>query len=91
MARTHTRVRRHQRRWCLRRWLWSILVVFSVSGVGWWLTWDQHSHGGQRQSHAVEGYPAPAFTLPSSTGGSVDLAAYLGRQPVVLIFYMGDF
>ena len=88
MARTHTRSRGHQRRWDQRRWLLSILVVLVVSGVGWW-SWEQDS--GQRQSRAVEGARAPAFTLPSSTGSPVALGAYLERQPVVLIFYMGEF
>ena len=88
MARTRTRSRGHQRRWYQRRWLWSLIVVVVVSGVGWW-SWEQYS--GQRQSRVVEGSRAPAFTLPSSTGSPVALGSYLGRQPVVLIFYMGEF
>jgi hypothetical protein len=66
------------------------MVVLVVSGVGWW-SWDQHGHGGQQQRRAAEGSRAPAFTLPSSTGSPVALASYLGRQPVVLVFYMGEF
>ena len=46
---------------------------------------------GQTNIHATEGKRAPAFTLPSQTGDAVALASYLGRQPVVLVFYMGDF
>jgi hypothetical protein len=88
MARTHTRSRGHQRRWDQRRWLLSILVVLVVSGVGWW-SWEQYS--GQRQSRVVEGSRAPAFTLPRSTGSPVALGTSLGRQPVALIFYMGEF
>jgi peroxiredoxin len=34
---------------------------------------------------------APLFSLPSTSGAAVELAAYLGKQPVVLVFYMGDF
>ena len=83
MVRTRTRFRRHQ-----RHWLPSILVVLVMSGVGWW-SWEQYS--GQQQSRAAEGARAPAFTLPSSTGSPVALGSYLGRQPVVLIFYMGEF
>jgi hypothetical protein len=88
MARTRTRFRRHQWRWYQRHWLLSILVVLVVSGAGWW-SWEQYS--GQQQRRAAEGARAPAFTLPSHTGSAVALASYLGRQPVVLIFYMGDF
>ena len=86
MARTRMRFRGHQ-----RRWLWSIMVVFVVSGMGWWLSWDHQGQGGQRPIHATEGNRAPAFTLPSGTGDPVALASSLGRQPVVLVFYMGDF
>ena len=62
MARTRTRSRGHQRRWYQRRWLWSLIVVVVVSGVGWW-SWEQYS--GQQQSRAAEGARAPAFMLPS--------------------------
>jgi cytochrome oxidase Cu insertion factor (SCO1/SenC/PrrC family) len=31
---------------------------------------------------------APSFTLPSSTGDPVSLADFLGKQDVVLVFYM---
>ena len=35
------------------------------------------------------GRSAPAFTLPSSTGTSVDMNKVFGTKPVVLIFYRG--
>jgi len=35
-----------------------------------------------------EGDPAPAFTLADARGQQVDLGDYLGRKPVVLVFYM---
>ena len=57
MVRTRPRHRRRQRRWWLR-----LIGVLMVSGVGWVL------HG-QR----VAGDMAPAFTLPSTTGGTVAL------------------
>jgi peroxiredoxin len=31
---------------------------------------------------------APAFALPASTGETVRLEAFRGKQPVVLVFYM---
>ena len=34
------------------------------------------------------GRPAPLFILPDDKGRPVALADYLGRQPVVLVFYM---
>lgn len=37
------------------------------------------------------GQKAPDFTLPSSTGEPVDLAALRARGPVVLAFYLFDF
>ena len=74
-----------------RRWLLRLMAALVVSGAGLWLAWAWQSHGGQTNIHADEGKRAPAFTLPSHTGDSVALASYLGRQPVVLVFYMGDF
>jgi hypothetical protein len=85
MARARKQFRGRQ-----RRWLWSIIVVLIVSGVGWW-SWALLVSGGQTNVHATEGKRAPAFTLPSHTGDSVALVSFLGRQPVVLVFYMGDF
>ena len=86
MARTRTRFRGHQ-----RRWLVSMIVVLVVSGVGVWLAWEQQGHWGQTNVHVDEGSHAPAFILPSQTGDPVALAPYLGHQPVLMVFYMGDF
>ncbi|RJO59827.1 peroxiredoxin [Candidatus Parcubacteria bacterium] len=36
------------------------------------------------------GQPAPVFELADENGKLVKLSDYLGRQPVVLIFYPGD-
>jgi lipopolysaccharide export system protein LptC len=85
MARARKRFRQRQRRWLL-----TIIVVLVVSGVGWW-SWDQQGPGRQTRVQAAAGKRAPAFTLPSATGDSVALESYLGHQPVVLVFYMGDF
>lgn len=57
------------------------LVVASVIGVG-----------GIGQGFALQvGEKAPMFELPSTTGKTVKLADYLGKQPVVLFFYIGAF
>ena len=74
-----------------RRWLLRLMLALGVSGMGLWLAWAWQSHGGQTNVHATEGQRASAFTLPSHTGDPVALASYLGCQPVVLVFYMGDF
>ena len=36
------------------------------------------------------GEPAPDFTLPATTGGTISLADFRGKQPVVLYFYPKD-
>jgi hypothetical protein len=38
----------------------------------------------------VIGQPAPELTLRDAAGQPVSLADYRGRQPVVLVFYRGD-
>jgi peroxiredoxin len=73
-----------------RRWLLRLMLVLSVSGAGV-LAWVWQSQREHTNAHAEEGKRAPAFTLLSQTGAPVALASYLGRQPVVLVFYMGDF
>jgi len=74
-----------------RRWLLRLMLVLGVSGAGVWCAWAWQSHREHANAHADEGKHAPAFTLPSQTGAPVALASYLGRQPVVLVFSMGDF
>ena len=81
-ARRAIRRLRVPRRW-RRRLLtvvWVGLVVFAgVLYLGWRYGWR-----GERLAD-----PAPAFVLQDHQGRSVALAEYLGRQPIVLIFYMG--
>ena len=55
-----------------------LLVGGIVSYLGWTLGWTP----------VAEGDPAPPFVLPDHQGGQVALADYLGRKPVVLVFYM---
>ena len=38
----------------------------------------------------TEGDAAPAFTLPAAHGGTVALAEYRDKQPVLLYFHMAD-
>jgi len=37
------------------------------------------------------GDPAPIFSLLDETGQEIRLADYLGKQPIILFFYPGDF
>ncbi len=47
---------------------------------------------GASQGLALQvGDKAPAFDLPSTTGEKVNLGDYLGKQSVVLFFYIGAF
>ncbi len=71
----------HDIPWRFRRgsWLFGLVFIFVMMG-GW-----------PGPAGATENTPAPAFTLPSSMGGAVQLADYLGERPILLAFYMGDF
>ena len=47
---------------------------------------------GATQGLALQvGDKAPVFELPSTTGEKVKLGDYLGKQSVVLFFYVGAF
>ena len=77
-----------------RRRLWLIGLVVVLVGVGTllWAPWLQPDTVPPNTIIAAEqSVPAPLFTLQSTSGKPVELAAYLGKQPVVLVFYMGDF
>ena len=45
-----------------------------------------------RPATAVEvGQPAPAFTLPATTGGEISLSDFRGKKFVLIEFYGADF
>ena len=76
-----------------RRWAWllSTVLMLMVGGV-WSGSLGQHTASiGQAVAYAAEDRMAPAFALPSTTGDAVNSADYLGQQPILLAFYMGDF
>ncbi len=67
------RSRRSWKRWTVGL-LLGLLVAAAGTGAWWWTS--------------RPGEVAPAFALPASTGQTVRLEDYRGRQPVVLAFYM---
>lgn len=73
--------RRSQRR--KRRLLAGTVLVALLGGVATYLGWNYGWSGA-----AGEGEAAPPFVLPGQDGRQVALADYLGRKPVVLLFYM---
>jgi len=92
--RTKPRGRSPVRRSRSRRWLWLVGLAVIILGVGTllWAPWGQPDSVPPGTVIAAEhSVSAPLFTLPSTSGEPVELAAYLGKQPVVLVFYMGDF
>ena len=77
-----------------RHWPWMIGLVILLMGVGTllWSPWRRQGSVPPGSIIAAEqSPPALPFTLPSASGEQVELATYLGKQPVVLVFYMGDF
>ncbi len=58
----------------------SLAVVIGAVGIGAWLwLWP-----------GIETMPppAPTFSLPASTGNVISLEEYLGKEPLILLFYM---
>lgn len=46
----------------------------------------------QDRAQAIEvGQKAPEFNLPATTGGTISLAQFRGKQPVLIEFYGADF
>jgi len=77
-----------------RQWPWRVALIILVVGVGTllWSPWSQPGRVPPGTIIAAEqSAPAPPFTLASASGEPIQLADYLGQQPVVLAFYMGDF
>ncbi|MBV9264924.1 MAG: redoxin domain-containing protein [Acidobacteriaceae bacterium] len=50
-----------------------------------------HADQAQPSSTLKVGDKAPDFTLPSTQGGTVHLADYIGKSPVVLAFFPAAF
>ncbi len=65
-----------QRPWGIASVVLGVLLI--LAGVGTWL-WN-----GTRGTAEA----APRFALPASTGRMIALEEYLGKQEVVLLFYM---
>lgn len=76
--RASSRLRRRTRRW-LGSLAGLVVVASGIGYLGWTYGWSGVPGVGD---------PAPAYVLEAGDGRRVDLADYLGRQPVVLLFYM---
>ena len=66
-----------------RRWAWALAVLLVLGGGIGYLAW-MYGWGGV----AGIGERAPGFVLEDGEGRAVSLSDHLGRQPVVLVFYM---
>ena len=66
-----------------RRWAWAFAVLLVLGGGIGYLAWT-YGWGGV----AGIGERAPGLVLEDGDGRPVNLGDYLGRQPVVLVFYM---
>ena len=66
-----------------RRSKWIVAMLLAILGVGGGLgTWLWNGAG-------AASTPAPKFNLWASTGRVITIEDFLGKQDLVLIFYMG--
>jgi hypothetical protein len=65
---------------CRRKWIVAAALLLALIGAVAAWHWNGNLWG-----YRV----APSFTLQASTGQLVSLRDYLGKQEVVIIFYMG--
>jgi cytochrome oxidase Cu insertion factor (SCO1/SenC/PrrC family) len=74
----------------LRYIAWVIVAALLLSACGGGSKKEEKpaASNGAAQSRLKIGEAAPGFTLPSSAGGTVSLADYKGKQPVLLFFHM---
>jgi hypothetical protein len=73
-------------------WLMGLILLLMAAGILIWSPWSQPGSVPPGAIIAADqSVPAPPFTLANTTGEQIKLADYLGQQPVVLAFYMGDF
>ena len=87
MSRRSSRGRRARSRPGWQWWAWVLaaaaLVIAAVVGI---LDYAPRLF---RQAPVAPGDKAPTFVLESSGGERVNIADYLGREPVLLIFFPG--
>lgn len=75
--------RKAQRKRRRRRWtLWLLLAVAVAGGYFFWV----NGPGASRPPVLAEA--APGFTLAADSGRDISLSDYIGKGPVVLLFYM---
>lgn len=60
-----------------------LAIFLALAGLFMWAMFGSRV---DRNTSALLGKPAPAFSLPAMEGGTLDLAAYKGR-PIILNFY----
>jgi len=84
----------------LRRGVWVLFAIplavgglYALSALGKGGGGGSASHGGGTYPYAIgspgPGDPAPPLSLPSTNGGTFDLASYRGKQEVLLFFQEG--
>lgn len=75
--------RNAQRKRRRRRWTLSLLLAAAVAGG--YILWV-NGPGASRPPVLAD--TAPSFTLAADNGSDISLAEYIGKKPVILLFYM---
>ena len=73
----------------VRPWIITGVIIAVIGFVGWWGVAKMNRQQDALVTQSSQNAPAPDFTLPSTTGGTITLSDYWGKKNVLIYFNEG--